>query len=70
MVGFQIARSAFSYPGASCLMLTGEATDIPICLVRNAVRGRLPACFCLMDALEYLFSLFVCTESDFLTFET
>lgn len=39
-------------------MCISEAADIPVC-----VRGRLPACFYLMDALEYLFGLFV-RESD------
>lgn len=70
MPGFRIAPSAFFCPGASHLTLTGEAADVPICVVRKAVRGRLAACLCLMDAVVLLFGLFVCTESGFFLFET
>ena len=70
MFGFQIASSAFSYPGASHLTLTGETADIPVFVVSKAVRGRIPACCSLMDALKFVFGLFACTESGFLLHES
>lgn len=57
MFGFQIAPSAFSYPGASCVTLTGEVAGIPICVVRKGARRRLTARFCVMDAPEHLIYL-------------
>lgn len=68
--GFQIARSAFPYPGAFCLTSQVRLQTFLSVWSGKQSEEDFQLASCLMDALEYLFGLFVCTETDFLLFET
>lgn len=59
MFGFQIASSAFPLPWGFLSNLAGEAADVPVCVVRKAVRGRLGTCF-LSDGCSGVSAWFIC----------
>lgn len=57
--GFQIVPQPSLNPGTSCLTHSHGRLQAFPSVVRKGARGRLPAYFCVMDALEYLIYLHV-----------